>query len=81
MVFLTQRYKFGMQNVGICVLWPFGIFYGHLVYFAPLVHFVWFGIFFIASVWCTKKNPATLVPTAVLGDSRVILNTGIDVGM
>jgi hypothetical protein len=25
-----------MEDFGICILWPFGIFYGHLVYFMPI---------------------------------------------
>jgi hypothetical protein len=31
------------------ILWPFGIFCGHLVYFSPVL------------VCCSKKNPATLI--------------------
>jgi hypothetical protein len=37
------------------ILWPFGIFYGHLVY-------LWsFGIFFPVLVCCSKKFLATLI--------------------
>jgi hypothetical protein len=37
-----------MEDVGIGILWPFGIFYGLLVYFPFLV-------------FCTNKNLATLI--------------------
>jgi hypothetical protein len=44
------------------ILWPFGIFYDHLVHFV----FIWyvlcsFGTFFPFLVSCTKKNLATLL--------------------
>jgi hypothetical protein len=45
------------------ILWPFGIFYGHLVYFMAIwywYHFPSLGIFFTPLVSCTKKNLATL---------------------
>jgi hypothetical protein len=36
------------------ILWPFGLFYGHLVFG------IWsFGIFSLVLVCCTKKNLAT----------------------
>jgi hypothetical protein len=58
-----------------CILWKFGIFYGHLVYFMDIWDILWsFGIFyehwvhvfygnlvyFPVLVRCTKKNLATL---------------------
>jgi hypothetical protein len=33
-----------------CILWPFDLFYGHLVYFVK------FSIFFLVLVYCTKKK-------------------------
>jgi hypothetical protein len=36
------------------ILWPFGIFYDHLVYLLVIV------IYFHVLVFFTKKNPATL---------------------
>jgi hypothetical protein len=44
------------------ILWPFGIFCGHLVYFVAIWYILWiFGIFFHILVCCSKKNLATLV--------------------
>jgi hypothetical protein len=44
------------------ILWPFGIFYSHVVYFVDIWCILWlFGIFCPVLVRCTKKNLATLV--------------------
>jgi hypothetical protein len=43
------------------ILWPFGIFYGHLGYFMTIWYTLCsFGTFFPVLVSCTKKNLATL---------------------
>jgi hypothetical protein len=43
------------------ILWPFGIFYCHLVYFIAVWCSLWsFGIYFPFWYVCTKKNLATL---------------------
>jgi hypothetical protein len=57
--------NFGGPFNGNCwyILWPFGIFYGHLVKFMAVWYGLWsFVIFF--PIWNvgTKKNLATLVP-------------------
>jgi Na+/H+-dicarboxylate symporter len=40
---------------------PFGLYYGHLVYFVAFWHILWlFVIFSPLLVCCTKKNLATL---------------------
>jgi hypothetical protein len=41
------------------ILWPFGIFYGHLVYVYLLVNWHIFHVL----VYCAKKNLATLLLT------------------
>jgi hypothetical protein len=51
-----------MEDVGVCMaVWsiflPFGIFYGHFVYFHP------FWYILPVLVFCTKKNLATLLYT------------------
>jgi hypothetical protein len=47
------------------ILWPFGLFYGHLVYFVVTWYILWsFGIYFSVLVCCTEKNLATLGNTA-----------------
>jgi hypothetical protein len=57
---------------GIGILWPFGIFCGHLVYVVAIWYILWpFGIFcghlayfmviFPVLVCCPKKNLATLI--------------------
>jgi hypothetical protein len=45
------------------ILRPFGLFYGHLVYFLPfdIIYGLMVGIFFPVLVCCTNKNLATLV--------------------
>jgi hypothetical protein len=49
-------------NVIWCILWPFGIFCGHLVYFGIFGIFCGhFGIFFPFLVCRIKKNLATLL--------------------
>jgi hypothetical protein len=54
----------GMQNVGIHILWPFGIFDSDMVYLTAVWCILWsFGIFFTFLVCCTKKNLATLIQT------------------
>jgi hypothetical protein len=51
-----------MENGGIGILWPFRIFYGHLVYFvAGSVHFLVIWYIFTVLVSCTKKDLAILV--------------------
>jgi hypothetical protein len=60
-----------VQFVTICsILWPFGIFCGHLVYFVAIWYALWpsgifYGhlVFFPVSVCCSKKNLATLAAT------------------
>jgi hypothetical protein len=54
-----------MEDVG-AYIWPFGLFYGHLVHFRPFGIFcgrffmvIWY--IFPALVCCTKKNLATLL--------------------
>jgi hypothetical protein len=44
-----------MEDVGIGILWPFGIFYGLLVYLLVIL------IYFPFLVFCTNKNLATLI--------------------
>jgi hypothetical protein len=54
---------FGGSCNGRCwyILWPFGLFYGHLVYFVVIWYILsLFGIFFEVLAYCTKKNLATL---------------------
>jgi hypothetical protein len=44
------------------ILWPFGIFYRHLVYFIAIWYILWlFCIFSPVLVCCSKKNLATLL--------------------
>jgi hypothetical protein len=44
------------------ILKPFGLFYGHLIYFVTIWNILWlFAIFFPVLVCCDKKNLATLV--------------------
>jgi hypothetical protein len=54
------------------ILWPFGLFYGHLVYFvadwytylvAIFVYFIVIWYIFSLLVCCTKKNLATVKKT------------------
>jgi hypothetical protein len=48
------------------ILWPFGKFYNHLVYFMAIWYILWeFGQFSTVLVCCTKKNLATLVLTTL----------------
>jgi hypothetical protein len=55
-----------MEDVGIHILWPFGIFYSNLVYFMAIWYIFWlFGIFFPVLVCCSKKNLATLSLTRI----------------
>jgi hypothetical protein len=63
---ITIWVNFGGSSNGKCwyILWPFGLFYDHLVYFA----YIWYilttsGLFFPVLVCCTKKNLATLIST------------------
>jgi hypothetical protein len=43
------------------ILWPFGLFYSHFVYFVAVGYILWlFDISFAVLVCCTKKNLATL---------------------
>jgi hypothetical protein len=54
--------NFGGSCNGSCwsILRPFGLFYGHLVYFTAIWYVCWlFGIFFPVLVCCMKKNLAT----------------------
>jgi hypothetical protein len=45
------------------ILWPFGLFNSHLVYFTAIWSILRpFGLFFPVLVCCTKKNLATLKP-------------------
>jgi hypothetical protein len=49
---------FGGPWIGKCwhILLPFGIFYGHLVYFMTIWYILWlFGIYFLSFGSCTKK--------------------------
>jgi hypothetical protein len=55
-----------MEDIGLCILWPFvqflghfNLFYGHLIYFVVIWYIV------IVLVYCTKKNLANLHLTAV----------------
>jgi hypothetical protein len=52
----------GLRNARfLYVFWPFGLFYGNLVYFVAIWYIFWlFGLFFPVMVSCTKKNLATL---------------------
>jgi hypothetical protein len=43
---------------GWYILWPFGLFYGHLIYFVDFI-VIWYIFPFL--VCCTKKNLATLI--------------------
>jgi hypothetical protein len=55
---------FGGPWIGkyLCILWPFGIFYGDLGYFVTILYILCsFGTFFPVLVSCTKNNLATLV--------------------
>jgi hypothetical protein len=57
--------NFGGSCNGRCwyILWPFGQFYGHLVYFRALWYILWpFSKISPFLVCCTTKNLATLVP-------------------
>jgi hypothetical protein len=44
----------------LCILWKFGLFYGHLVHFTYFVYFVVIWYIFPVLVYCSKKNLATL---------------------
>jgi hypothetical protein len=76
--FQTQNpnlFKFlAMEDVGIFYVHiPFGIFYGHLIYFGHV------GIFSAVLVCCTKKYLATLVCMVTLhGQSRHLFAEGAD---
>jgi hypothetical protein len=49
------------------MLLPFGIFYGHLVYFIAFWYSLWpFGMFFAYWYDWTKKNLATLIRTGTI---------------
>jgi hypothetical protein len=70
------------MSVYLCIIWPYGIFYDHLVYlllrpfgkvYSPLVYFTalwcifcYFVIFLPVLVCCTNKNLATLKKNAVV---------------
>jgi hypothetical protein len=76
---LNQKCQFGelleglvMEDVGIHILWRFGLSYGHLVFLWPFGIFVaiWhilcsLGVFIPVLLCCTKKNLATLQKTRV----------------
>jgi hypothetical protein len=53
-----------MEDVGIPILWRFGIVYSHLVYFMNIgyMYFVVIWYFFFVLVCCIKKYLATLNP-------------------
>jgi hypothetical protein len=62
-----QKFQFGYNLLGPwnekcwCMLWPLGIFYGHLVCNMAIWYILWlFGVFFTVSVCWTEKNLATL---------------------
>jgi hypothetical protein len=45
-----------------CILWTFGLFYGHFIYFMDICYILWnFCLFFPVLVFFTKKNLATLL--------------------
>jgi hypothetical protein len=54
-LFSNQKSRFGkileglaMEDDGIPILLPFGLFYGHFVYFVAIWYILWlFGIFFL----------------------------------
>jgi hypothetical protein len=60
-IFSNQKSQFGFILEGLA-LGDFGVFYGHLVYFAAIWYILWpFGIFFpFWYICCFKKNLATL---------------------
>jgi hypothetical protein len=62
--------NFGGQLTGKClyILWPFGIFYGHLGYFMTIWYILCsFGTFYPVLVSCTKKHLAALARFANYG--------------
>jgi hypothetical protein len=63
MVYLQTKIPNGGSCNGSCwyILWPFGKFSEHLVYFVAIWDIFWsFGILFPILVCCTKKTLATL---------------------
>jgi hypothetical protein len=65
--FSDQKSQFGSTLEGLAnmscipILWPFGLFYCHLIYFtASWYNWCQFGTFFPVLVCCIKKNLATL---------------------
>jgi hypothetical protein len=45
-----------IEDIGVCILWPFGPFYGYLVYFVAIYYIWWsFGTFFTVWVCRIKK--------------------------
>jgi hypothetical protein len=65
--------NFGGSCNGSCwyILWPFDLFYGHLVYFFATLYI--YGIFFPVLVCCTKKNLATLLDTYLLLHNTILI--------
>jgi hypothetical protein len=67
-IFSNQKYQIGyifyglgIDNVQVCILWPFGIFYNHLKCFMAIRYILRsFGNFLPILVCCAKKNLATL---------------------
>jgi hypothetical protein len=62
------------------MLWPFGLFYDHLVHFVAIWYILcFFGILFPALVWCAKKNLATLCsPTTWASNYQKCVIIGIN---
>jgi hypothetical protein len=68
-----------MEDVGLCILWPVGLFYGQLVYLWPVgkIKAIWyilwkFGVFFPVLVCSIQKNLATLFPEFLMEQKRKI---------
>jgi hypothetical protein len=55
-------------HFAICMLWAFGLFYGHLVFFNG--HLVYFVVIWYILVCCTKRNLATLLDISMYYKSR-----------
>jgi hypothetical protein len=73
----------GMENIirfhrHFCILWSFGIFGGHLVYFVVIWNILWpFDIYFPILVYCAKKNLATLLRNIVEIHAQTIFDQSI----
>jgi hypothetical protein len=62
-----------MEDVGIPILCPFGVLYGHLQYFMAIWYIFWlFGVFCPVLVCWSKKNLATLLAKKNRGLKKVL---------